>query len=491
VIPRRVAVAPGSHTVRLAGVSDGGAPQLLAELPARRGEPREVLAGLIGADADEVVLVYPPGRPPTPAQAWLEAAAAVAPRVHRVSAPVAAAAGTGARAVLDIGRAGSEATLLHADRIVARRSSGIGGDRLDLAVRALLVDALLVDAPVDASVDDARRMREALSLLPEARHGPARVNAEQVRVVLTPLLDDAVAVLAEVAAVAEEPIAVLLTGGVARCPLLAERVDAAGFASEVLVAPRPDLAAVLGALTLPLPLRHSAVPLPRVPPSPGMPVGSEGRSAALFEGTSGSSVDASTPRFLPAPRATPSARRWGSAAATALLVGGLAGAGTAVVVPLHVPPAAAAPVVGSGVLVQYGYRLDLPSGWAHTGGLPERRRSLLTRVAAPDGTDLIAVERTPLGYDAGSEPERAAAELRTQFDRAVDSGSALSGYGSARIGGRAVTTYLQRERTGAVVEWFVMLDGDAQLSVGCRHTAAGTESVRAACAVVVGSIRRA
>jgi hypothetical protein len=77
------------------------------------------------------------------------------------------------------------------------------------------------------------------------------------------------------------------------------------------------------------------------------------------------------------------------------------------------------------------------------------------------------------------------------FDRAVATGSALSGYGSAQTSDRVVTAYVQQERAGVVVEWFVVLDGDAQLSVGCRHTPAGTASVRAACAVVVGSIRRA
>jgi type VII secretion-associated protein (TIGR03931 family) len=151
-------------------------------------------------------------------------------------------------------------------------------------------------------------------------------------------------------------------------------------------------------------------------------------------------------------------------------------------------PPAAAPAAG--VLVQYGYRLDLPAGWEHTGGLPERRRSLLTRVGAPQGTDLIAVERTPLGYDAHAEPERAAVEIRAAFDQSLAAGARLSGYGATEIGGRSVTTYRQQERDGAVVEWYVVLDGDAQLSVGCRHTRAGTDAVRAACAVVVGSIRR-
>src|SRR6185437_14327809 len=223
-------------------------------------------------------------------QCWLDAATEVAPRYRRVAAPVAATVGTPARAVLDVGRSGAEATLLQAGRVVARRSSGVGGDRLDLAVRALLPAG---------SAGEARRVREALSLRPEARCGGQRISAEQARAALAPLLDEAVAALAEVVAAAGEPVPVLLTGGVARCPLLAERVDAAGFAAEVRVAPRPDLAAVLGALTLDLP-----------PPAPG------------------AVAPAPAPRWLPALPPVGRTRRWGGAALVAVLVGGLAGAGT-------------------------------------------------------------------------------------------------------------------------------------------------------------------
>jgi type VII secretion-associated protein (TIGR03931 family) len=416
---------------------------------------RAALGQILGPDVAEVVVVHPPGRPPASVQSWLDAATAVAPRFRRVAAPVAATACTPARAVLDVGRSGAEATLLQAGRIVARRSSGVGGDRLDLAVRALLPGA---------SAADARRVREALSLHPETRYGSLRVDAEQLRAALTSLLDEAVAALAAVVASAGEPVPVLLTGGVARCPLLAERVDAAGFAADVRVAPQPDLAAVLGALNL-------------GPPPP---------TARAVE-------HAPAPRYLPALPPVGRVRRWGSAALTAMLVGGLAGAGTAVAMPVWAPTAAAptAAPPAAGVLVQYGYRLDLPAGWAHTGGFPERRRSLLTRVGAPQGTDLIAVERTPLGYDAAAEPERAAAEMRAAFDQSVAAGARLSGYGNTEIGGRAVTAYRQQERDGAVVEWYVVLDGDAQLSVGCRHTPTGTDAVRSACAVVVGSVRRA
>ena len=157
------------------------------------------------------------------------------------------------------------------------------------------------------------------------------------------------------------------------------------------------------------------------------------------------------------------------------------------------PAAGPVPLTAADDLVQYGYAVRIPVGWAHTGGLPERRRSLLTPAGAPDGSDLISVERTPLGYDAGAEPQRARAELRAEFDRAVAGGAPLAGFDEdARFAGRAVVTYREalRGTDRAEVDWYVVLDGEAQLSVGCRHTAAGTTRVAAACATVVDSLHR-
>jgi type VII secretion-associated protein (TIGR03931 family) len=157
------------------------------------------------------------------------------------------------------------------------------------------------------------------------------------------------------------------------------------------------------------------------------------------------------------------------------------------VAPPRDPPVAG--VVPAGVLVQYGYRLDLPAGWEHSGGLPERRRVLLTPVAAPEGSDLIAVERTPLGYDSGAEPERVRAELLAEYEAAVAAGSRLSGYDpDARVAGRDGTAYRQEEAGATVVDWFVLLDGAAQLSVGCRYTPAHADAVRIACDRVVVSV---
>jgi type VII secretion-associated protein (TIGR03931 family) len=169
--------------------------------------------------------------------------------------------------------------------------------------------------------------------------------------------------------------------------------------------------------------------------------------------------------------------------AAAVLVAGLLRVGA-----LLPSPSATVP---DGVLVQYGYRLDVPSGWEHTGGLPARRRTLLTPAGAPEGSDLIAIERSPLGYDTGAEPERARAELRAEFDAAMAGRSQLSDFRTTSVAGREVATYRQQEAGPTVVEWFVLLDGDAQLSVGCKQTASGSAAVQAACAVVVASVRRA
>jgi type VII secretion-associated protein (TIGR03931 family) len=178
------------------------------------------------------------------------------------------------------------------------------------------------------------------------------------------------------------------------------------------------------------------------------------------------------------------------AAVAAVALFGLYAAGSAL-------PAEPLPLAAAGELVQYGYAVRLPAGWAHTGGLPERRRSLLTPSGAPDGANLISVERSPLGYDADVEPQRARAELRAEFVRAAAGGAPLAGFDdAARFGGRRVVAYREvaadggRGADAAEVDWYVVLDGDAQLSVGCRHTTAGAAAVRAACATVVASLHR-
>jgi type VII secretion-associated protein (TIGR03931 family) len=444
--PVRVAVQEGADTVRVAGAERDGLPWLVAELPMPGAGLPALLAELVGPAPQELVLVHPGSWPPARVARWAQEYAGLAARVRAVPAPL-AAAGRGGVAVLDVGAAGAEAALLDADgRTTYWATAEVGGRLLDE----------LVAARFGRDRAAARAVREALSLM-RAVDG---IEAADVLPVLAEPLGAAVRALRDVLAAAGKP-PVLLVGGVARSPLLARLVDEAGIA-RALVPPRPEAAAVLGALTLSSDAGVVAAPERAT---------DRGRSAQ---------------RLLPA---VPAPRRRPVRAAV------LAGAAAVAVVTLLaigrlVAPAAEA--VPAGVLVQYGYRLDVPVGWEHTGGQPEHRRVLLTPLTAPDGSDMIAVERSPLGYDTAAEPERAQAELRAAFDAAVAGGSALFGYDpGAWFAGRAVTAYREEEPDRTVVDWFVVLDGDAQLSVGCRHTAAGAEAVRAACAAVVASVRHA
>ena len=437
--PVRVAVQEGAGFVRVAGAEADGPPRLIAELPAPGPGVAALLTQLVGAPPEELVLVHPARWPPARSTQWARDCAGLAARVRTVAAPL-AAAGPGEAAVLDVGAAVTEATWLAADGTVqAVAAAEVGGRHLDE----------LVAAHTGRDPAAARAVREVLSLHP-AVDG---VEAVDVRPLLVEPLTAAVAALREVVAGAPR---VLLIGGLARTPTLARLVDEAGVAAAE-VAPRPEAAAVLGAL------RPASEPY-RSP-----------ERAAHRRGAS----------YLPALPARP--RR----PLRVALLGTVAAVAVAVLVMVgRLLTPAAAEAVPAGVLVQYGYRLDVPVGWEHTGGLPERRRVLLTPLTTPEGSDLIAVEHSSLGYDTTAEPQRARAELRAAYDAAVAEGSAFAGYDpDEHFAGRPVAAYRQEEQGGTVVDWFVVLERDAQLSVGCRHTAAGADAVLAACAVVVASVR--
>jgi hypothetical protein len=260
----RVAVQLGTDRWRMA-IADPR-PRLLADLQVPgSGGPAAALAlsrALLDRPADELVVVHGPGGSPVVPAAVAPAATAVAPVVRFVPGVVAAlgcvdgaaAAGTDRTlrdvVVVDAGRGGTEVARLVGGRVVASRRVPVGGAVLD-AVTADLI------APTDGlGVDraEARAAREALSLQPVVGVGerPVDLDARALRRALVPPLAvvvDAVRVVLAGAGPGRPP-PVLLVGGVARTPLLAELLDAAGV-DDVRVAPHPDSAAVVGALRLP------------------------------------------------------------------------------------------------------------------------------------------------------------------------------------------------------------------------------------------------
>lgn len=213
-------------------------------------------------------------------------------------------------------------------------------------------------------------------------------------------------------------------------------------------------AAVLGASVLADPGPDTVVPPPgagEVPEEPGRP-------------------------GVPGP-ATPPAEGPDRARA-AIVVAGVLGAvllGTGLLLggPRPATPAGA-------TVAQYGYAAALPTGWEHTGGDPQRRRVLLTPAGGPDGADLLVLERSPLGYDAGREPDRARRELAALVG---DPGPV-----PATVGGRAVLRWTETPGDGTVVDWHVVFSGTDELVAGCRRPVGAP--VAAACAEVVATLHR-
>ncbi|WP_224401429.1 type VII secretion-associated protein [Pseudonocardia sp. ICBG1034] len=221
----------------------------------------------------------------------------------------------------------------------------------------------------------------------------------------------------------------------------------------------PEAAAVVGAAVLGASVLAG--------PGPGTVVPPPGAGEAPEEPDWPGAPDPATP-----PAEGPD--RAGAAIVVAGVLGAvLLGAGLLLGGPRPVSPAGA-------TVAQYGYAAALPTGWEHTGGDPQRRRVLLTPAGGPDGADLLVLERSPLGYDAGREPDRARRELAALVG--------APGPVPATVGGRAVLRWTETPGDGTVVDWHVVFSGTDELVAGCRRPVGAP--VAAACAEVVATLHR-
>ena len=245
---------------------DDPRPRLLAELPVAEGDTSGVLAAgltaLLDRPAEELIVVHgdgpPPAVPPAAAAAVRVVPAAVAALGCHLADTADATAVPADVVVVDAGRSGTDVVRVSGGRVVTACRVPVGGTVLDDVTAELLG----VRGTVDPAT--ARAVREELSLLPLVRGGepPADPGADAVRCALAPPLAAVVAAVRTVvdgAGPGRSP-PVLLIGGVARTPLLAELLDAAGV-PDVRVAERPDAAAVVGALRLPAQLLGSPIAL--------------------------------------------------------------------------------------------------------------------------------------------------------------------------------------------------------------------------------------
>ena len=146
----------------------------------------------------------------------------------------------------------------------------------------------------------------------------------------------------------------------------------------------------------------------------------------------------------------------------------------------------------SASVVAYDHRYPIPPGWAPAGLDPAARRSQIRPADAPRGPDLVAVQED---RPAGADPGTVRAALAARFEAARAAGDPVSALDlDARFGGRPVVHYVQAPSAATRVDWYVLLSGSWQLSVGCRHDvadAAGRERVLTACADVVADLSAA
>ncbi|HEX6345452.1 type VII secretion-associated protein [Umezawaea sp.] len=132
-------------------------------------------------------------------------------------------------------------------------------------------------------------------------------------------------------------------------------------------------------------------------------------------------------------------------------------------------------------IAMYDYSFTAPAEWEQSGGDSTARKVQLRPVGGDSTKEVIAVQEQKLTYDASADRDRAVGELRTQYDSAKNLADFTP---STRFADKDVVYYRERPQ-GLTIDWYIVLKGDAQVSVGCQYTPSGEERVRAACEQVV------
>jgi molecular chaperone DnaK len=129
----------------------------------------------------------------------------------------------------------------------------------------------------------------------------------------------------------------------------------------------------------------------------------------------------------------------------------------------------------------YDYSFTAPAEWEQSGGDPTARKVQVRPIGGDSGKDVIAVQEQKLTYDASADRDRAVGELRAEYESAKNLADFTP---STRFADKDVVYYRERPQ-GLTIDWYIVLKGDAQVSVGCQYTPTGEQRVRAACEQVV------
>jgi molecular chaperone DnaK len=468
-----------------------GVQQALAAVLRRAvAEARAVLGG---AAVDELVLTHPADWGGVRTGVLVAAAGGLAARTLLVPEPVAAAVQHAAGvapgtllAVLDVGGGTTDVTVLRRTVtgftvLATRGDPGFGGVDVDQALLEHLGSGLVGeqrsewDAVVLGRGLEQRRRRRVLTAdlrgaketlsrhayadvalpgtLPDAH--VTRDDLEQLvgpRVAaVVDLLGAALADVRALDAQGRSTAAVHLVGGSSRIPLVSRLVHAR-LGVLAVSTDQPETVVARGALL--------AVRPPPPDPAPAEPL-------------AGTHPDPTAP-------ATTGRRR-----GRLLPVGGLAVAVVAAVVALVL--LTRNPQTRT-VQAQHA-SLVVPDTWREAARAEDGTTARL--VLSPTGSDAdprrLLLVQTRLSGGAGAA--EVASTLREQVAGAAapGAGSAYESFdGGAEYAGRAVIRYREVPGPGSVVDWFVVVEGGYQLSVGCQHPTA--DAGAGVCEGAVGSV---
>ncbi|GAB3910564.1 hypothetical protein GCM10029964_114700 [Kibdelosporangium lantanae] len=137
-------------------------------------------------------------------------------------------------------------------------------------------------------------------------------------------------------------------------------------------------------------------------------------------------------------------------------------------------------------IAQFDYSFDLPSGWTQVSATTETREVQIRPEGATTGTDAVVVQELALNFDATSDRAKALADLHAKYEKATQRLSDLDD--NTTFAGRQVVHYRQTVDQ-ATVDWFVLFQGHAQVSIGCQYTTTGRDHVLEACDHVVRTMK--
>lgn len=151
------------------------------------------------------------------------------------------------------------------------------------------------------------------------------------------------------------------------------------------------------------------------------------------------------------------------------------------------PAASSKPRDTTEQLAVYDYSFDLPKGWHQGGGDDTRRTVTIYPKGSTDPKAVVTVQEDLLRKS--SDGAGRAAFLDELGTKVRDAG--YVGYQrSTSFAGRNVAYYRgQVPKQHAAIEWYVLVHGKVQVSVGCQYTEKTADRVRDPCHGVVHSMR--